>query len=141
MGRYAIILVFTATFALLTYSQSLKNAFLSSQLQAVNHLESVQAQNIAQSAAIMKVKEINNGDKSSVGSFTSWNEMQGEYKVLVEETGDTIYVSSYGRFDGREYPVKVKLVTSDQTWEPNLSHAVFAGTSIEMTGSARIYGD
>lgn len=142
MGRYALLIVFAMTFALIIYSQGMKNVYLSSQYLVVEKIHSIQAQNIAQSAALMKVKAIDDSnDKSNVANYTSWPEMGGDYKINVSEVGDTITINTFGKYRTTEYPVTVKMAISEQTWAPNLSHAVFAGSSIKMSGSSRIEGD
>lgn len=147
MGRYALILVFAGTFALLVYSQGLKNAYLTSQHRVVNKINTIQAHNIAQSAAIIKVKQIIEGsDYTSIeGEWSEeiFGQYPGEYEVQITQAGDILTVLSSGKYGNVPSTVEVKMQinATEQVWQPNLSHAVFAGSSIKMSGSSRIEGD
>ncbi|HBQ60198.1 MAG TPA: hypothetical protein DD671_11410 [Balneolaceae bacterium] len=139
MGRFALFVVFGLTFALITYNHTLKSVMLSSQLEVTNGYTLTQAQNIAQSAAMIKVRQVGQGDESPISG--TWEEMGGSYDVEIVQVADTMYVRSTGLFEGNEYLVEVKLAVSDPIWTPDITHAVFAGSSMNMSGSASIIGD
>lgn len=154
MGKYAIIIVSILIFAMITYSHGLKNILLSSHLQAVQGYKLTQAQNIAQSTAMVAVNNIRKDDSNYIPStdqvlhfpdndnYESWGDLNGEYRVEVENSGDSlITVRSEGRLDQTHYLVTVRLNNSNPMWQPNLTHAVFAGSNIDMSGSSEIVGD
>ncbi|MEX0648812.1 MAG: hypothetical protein WEA56_12460 [Balneolaceae bacterium] len=155
MGKYAIIFVFTLIFALITYSHGLRNVLFTSQAQAVYGYSLTQAQNIAQSTAMIVVNRIREDDNSVIpppdqvfhipaggNIYQSWEGMGGEFKIRVQNQGDSLLtIQSEGRFEERDYLVTVMLDKSDPLWDANLTHAVFAGSSVIMSGSSQIIGD
>lgn len=154
MGKYALIIVSTLIFAMVVYSHGLKNVLLSSHMQVAEGYKLTQAQNIAQSTAMVAVNNIREDNNSYVPgtdqilyfpddeNYESWGDLNGEYRVEIENSGDSLLiVRSHGRLDQTEYLVTVRLDNSNPMWQPNLTHAVFAGASIDMSGSSRILGD
>ncbi len=156
MGKYAVLLVLAMTFGLITYGNSIRNNMLEAETQITRDFSISQAKNIAQSAALIatqKVADPNDdsfvpGDDQTLsfpatqGEFLTWDDMFGEYRIDLENQADTLLVmTSTGRFDGNEYQVTVTMDRGSSIWNPNLNHAVFAGTSIDLTGSAAIHGD
>lgn len=154
MGKFALIFVSTLIFGMITYSHSLQNSLLSSQMQTTEAYNLTQAQNIAQSTAMVVVNRIRENDPlytppldqeyrfPSDENFSGWAELQGEYRVQIQNQGDSLLVvKSTGRLDQTDYLVTVTMDHSKPIWEPNIPHAVFAGTSIEMNGSSTILGD
>lgn len=157
MGKYALLIVSALIFSLLTYSYALKNALFQSNARTVQSYSINQAQNIAQSAALLAVNSIRNeGDDSdfspgsdnsfhypSQNTFEEWADMHGEYRLSAINQGDTLLtIQSRGKFEETEYVVSVGLVSAGSTgWVPNLDQAVHAENSISLTGSSSIQGD
>lgn len=154
MGKYAVIIVSTLIFAMITYSHGLKNVLLSSHTQVAQSYKMAQAQNIAQSTAMVAVNNIREDNTSYIpgadqvlyfpdsDNYESWGDLNGEYRVEIENSGDSLLtVRSEGRLDQTEYLVTVRLNQSDPLWQPNVTHAVFAGSRLDMTGSSSIIGD
>lgn len=156
MGKYAIIIVLTVLVSLGIYSYGLQRTWSSADLAAVDVYNESQARNIAQSSAMVAIQKIivdeddafiPEADETilipaSIDSFRNWNAMRGAYRYRIQNLGDSlITVSARSRFRDAEYEIDVVLEKSSGDWDPDLSHAVFARTSLTMTGSARIMGD
>lgn len=137
MGKYAVIIVSTLIFAMVVYSHGLKNVLLSSHAQAAQGYNMTQAQNIAQSTAMVAVNNIREDNTNYIpasdqiiyfpddNDYESWEDLNGEYRVQIENSGDSVItVESEGRLNQTEYLVTVRLDQSDPLWQPNVTHAV-----------------
>ena len=158
MGKYAIILVSALIFTAATYSYSLMNNERVSSERTVENFSYNQANNIAQSALMIAVRDLMDNPNSSFvpsagqlitypqgNSFAAWEDVQGEYRLVFENLGDTLLsVESIGRFNGLDYSASVGLTFSSSggtfNW-PTLNQALHTDGSIGLTGSSRIYGD
>lgn len=155
MGKYAIIIVFTVVVTSSIYSYGLQRVWLSSDIAAVDIYNYSQARNIAQSAALLAVRKIvTNADASYIptkgsqlhkppisNSFNDWTAMKGQYQLRMMNQGDTlITIISRGKFRDSVYDMEVVLEKESDDWDPDFPHAVFALTSINMTGNSRING-
>jgi hypothetical protein len=156
MGKYAIIIVLTVLVTLSIYGYGLQRTWMSADIAAVEVYNNSQARNIAQSSAMVAIQKIIVDEDenfkpeedetilipASVDSFRTWDAMRGEYRYQIRNLGDSLVtVAARSRFRGSEYEIEVVLEKASNDWDPDLSHAVFARTSLTMTGSARIYGD
>lgn len=156
MGKYAVLLVLAMTFGLITYGHTVRNNMLQAETQITRDYSVNQAKNIAQSSALIGTRKIADPDDDDFipgsdqilsfpeqqGEFFPWDEMFGQYRVDIENQGDTLLLlTSTGRFDNSQYQVTVTMDRTNPIWNPELNHAVFAGTSIDLTGSAAILGD
>jgi hypothetical protein len=159
MGKYAIYIVSALIFSMLTYSSALRNALFISNSRMVESHSINQAQNIAQSALMVAVKDImtNGGDSSfhpdedeeysypSANGFSSWNELHGAYNIRTINQGDTLLtVQATGRFDDASYEASIGLRKIPPTgggflW-PDLDKAVYSEETIDLA-SGTIYGD
>ncbi|MDR8392596.1 DUF2807 domain-containing protein [Aliifodinibius sp. S!AR15-10] len=154
MGRYAVILVMTMTFALIAYSSGLQSNLNTAQQQLVESYNGSQAKNIAQSTALVAIQKIRDSNDQtfqppagqtfthpSLNSYASWDEMKGEYRVAVHNQGDTLLiVNAVARVGQQTYQVEVEMNTSGSEWNPDLPFAVFSGSGMDLTGSSRIAG-
>ncbi len=156
MGKYAIILVLTVLVTLSIYGYGLQRTWLAADISAVEIYNNSQARNIAQSSAMAAIQKIIVDEDenfkpeedqtilipASVDSFKTWAAMRGEYRYRIRNWGDSlITVAARSKFRDSEYEVEVVLEKGSSDWDPDLSHAVFARTSLTMTGSSRILGD
>lgn len=153
MGRYAIMIVLALTFALMAYGHGLRTIFWVSELEATRNFSLNQARNIAQSAAMIASMNITDEVASFTpslnttiripadGSFATWPAMQGNYRYEIQNRGDSLLIlRSFGEFQDQIYRVDVTIASEEDVWNPNVSRAVFAGSRIDLSGSARITG-
>jgi hypothetical protein len=155
MGKYAIIIVLTVIISSSIYSYGLQRIWLSSDIAAVDIYNYSQARNIAQSAAMIAVRKIVTDEDASYipssgsqlnkplspNSFNNWPAMKGQYQLRMMNQGDTLLtVLSRGKFRDSVYDVEVILKKESDRWDPEFPHAVFALSSINMTGNSRISG-
>jgi hypothetical protein len=117
-----------------------------------------QAQNVAQSAAMIVLKDImdNGGDSSfhpdeddeyyypSKTGFAKWQELHGSYNVRTVNQGDTLLtIEAIGRYEDADYPVSLGLTKTPSSasfpW-PGIDSAIH---SIESTtvSNGNVYGD
>ncbi|MEX0660453.1 MAG: hypothetical protein WEA58_11270 [Balneolaceae bacterium] len=155
MGKYAVLLVMAMTFGLITYGHALRNNLLQSESRIVEEYGINQAKNTSQSMAMLAVQKIGNPDDDEFtpevdqtmyipegGGFEPWEELGAEYRIEILNQGDSLLVmDTYSVFDGFEYMVSVTFNRNTPIWNPELSHAVFAGQSVDLEGSASINGD
>lgn len=157
MGKYAIFLVLALTFSLLTYSYALRNSVFLSNQRNIDSFSYNQAHNIAQSAAMVAINNIRNGDDSNFrpgigssysfpqgGGYSTWDDMNGKYRLEIVNQGDTLYhISSTGLFDENSYEVTVGLNTQGfQDWNPaEIDKAIHAESELDMGNSEVDYGD
>ncbi len=156
MGKYAIIIVMTVLVSLSIYGQGLQRTWLAADLAAVELYNQSQARNIAQSSAMAALQKIIVKEDAnfkpeedqtilipaSADSFRTWPAMRGAYQYRIRNWGDSlITVATRSSFRDSEYEVEVVLQKGSGDWNPDLSHTVFARTSISMTGNSRIVGD
>jgi len=153
MGRYAIFIVLALTFSLMTYGQGLRNVFFASEVELTRNHSTSQARNIAQSAAFVAIQNVLDedatftpGENATIripadGGFSDWPQMQGAYRYEIINQADTLLrVLSVGRFNTREYTTEIEIGMGDDTWEPDVTRAVFSGARFTLDGSARIVG-
>ena len=154
MGKYALIIVSALVFSIITYSIGLRNAMLTSTLRIVDTFSSNQAQNIAQSTMMVVMNDIReNGTGSQFvpvqgGSYQYpnngleiWNDINGSYRVVTDSSGDTLFVSITGSFEGRTSMARAGLLEEIPIWNPQFTSAVHSEGSIQLQGSASIKGD
>lgn len=158
MGKYAIYIVSALIFSMLTYSSALRNALFISNSRMVESHSINQAQNIAQSALMVAVKDImtNGGDSSfhpdedeeysypSANGFSSWNELHGAYNIRTINQGDTLLtIQSTGRFDDARYMVSIGLTKTSSSssfpW-PAFDSAIHSDENTAIT-NGNVYGD
>ncbi len=155
MGKFAIIIVLTVVLSSSYYSSSLRQVWLSSDVAAAEIYNHDQARNIAQSAALIAIRNIvvdnqhsyiptsgsTLNDPPNPTAYNDWQAMQGQYRNRIRNVGDTlISIVSRGKFRDSHYDVEVILTKESDTWEPNFPHTVFALSGITMTGGARVTG-
>jgi len=155
MGRYAIFIVLALIISLGTYGYGLQSTFSTSGTDAIDFYNKSQARNIAQSAALVAIQKLvveedeayqpEEDDEiqipASADSSLAWDDMGGNFRYTIQNLGDTlVIIQSTGMYRTDEYSVDVVLAYGGGGWDPDLPHAVFAETSILMTGSARIVG-
>lgn len=153
MGKYALIIVGALIFSLLTYSYALKNALLQSNFRLVQTYSHNQANNIAQSAAMVVINDIRNNETSyfipstnstyeypSANGFADWSILNGAYHVEVMNQADTLlHIQATGRFeDDTYYRASVGLSTGTATWNPLLNQALHANHLIHPSGNVDI---
>ena len=143
MGNYALILVVAATFSMIVFRDRTQQNLYKSEVELVQEYNTNQAKGIAQSVAMAVGKKLNNGDTIiDVTNYTEWADMGGSYKYETVANGDTLTLTVWGKAGTIEYEqeLKFKLLTADPTWSPNLPYAVFTGTEMDLTGSAKVIG-
>jgi hypothetical protein len=148
-------LVLALSFSLMLYSAGLRTTFFSAESESIRNFGQNQARNIAQSAAAIAVEKILDEDDEdlnpesdetlqfplSLSAFEPWVQMQGSYRYTIQNQADTlIIVRSTGRYENTSYTVEVTLEMGSDEWEFQPRRAVFAGTRINLEGSARIRG-
>tara|TARA_R100001143_G_C3361345_1_gene136878 strand:- start:54613 stop:55920 length:1308 start_codon:yes stop_codon:yes gene_type:complete len=154
MGKYALIIVSALVFSIITYSFGLRSAMFSSTLRNVDTFSNNQAHNIAQSTMMVVMSDIReNGTDSQFmpaqdGSYQfpndgleQWGDINGSYRVITNSTGDTLFVSIEGDFEGNRSMVRAGLLEEIPDWNPQFTSAVHSEASIELQGSASIQGD
>jgi len=157
MGKYAILLVSALIFSMITYSHALKNALFMSNTRTVQSYSQNQAHNIAQSAAMMAIKDLQSGNNSNFkdlvnnltangtpeyypneNTFINWDDLNGSYKLqfdkIFQDGRELLRVSSIGNFQETVYTVNLGL---SKNWDPPLDQALHAETLIDLsTGSS-----
>ncbi len=150
MGKYAIFIVLALTFSLITYSHALKNALFMSNARTVQSYSYSQAQNIAQSAAMLAITSLRNDANStflpniddiysypSLNGFQEWEEMHGSYNLSLTNQGDTLLVlRSTGKFEETNYLVTLGLVIGPSIWNPYLDQALHAENIIDLSSGS-----
>ncbi len=149
MGKYALILVMALSFAVMIYALTINTSSLTADMRNVDSYSIGQARSIAQSAAQVAVAKILDADDTEFNpapgstihfpadgtSFSSWADLEGEYRLRIQNQDDTLIVmQAIGRFNGREYPVRVGMAndgTSGGGW-PVMDMAVFAEETIDI---------
>ena len=157
MGKYAIFLVLALTFSMLTYSYALRNSIFISEHRTVQSFSYSQAHNIAQSAAMLAINGIRSGDidyKSSNPTILNekWEDMKGEYTVIIEENpvNNQVIIHSSGTFFENEnyvngngvqevtYTISIGLLSGGTTtWNPNFDQAIHAEKNIDLTSGSQ----
>ncbi len=155
MGRYAIMVVMSLTFGLIAYNHGMVTSTLYSKAETTSEFNRSQARFIAMSVAEIAIQRLNDEDDDvftpsaddtisvPANGFENWGGVGGQYRVLVINSGDSLLsMQAEGLFNETTYTVNVSMefATADDTWEPDLSKAVFAGETINLQGSARIRG-
>ncbi|MCC5942368.1 MAG: hypothetical protein JJU37_12585 [Balneolaceae bacterium] len=156
MGKYAILIVSALIFSMLTYSYALRNAVLQSNLRTVQSYSLNQAQNIAQSAAMLAYNSIRSGENNIFepnegesfiyplnNDFQIWPELNGEYRLSGTNQGDSLLIiQSTGLFEQTSYNVSFGVVlNSSGNWNPSvIDQAVHAESEIDL-GNGEIDGD
>jgi|GEM_PF-856199 len=154
MGKYALIIVAALIFSLLTYSYALRNAIFQSNIRTVQSFSQNQAHNIAQSALMASIKDINagggnitipaGGDTVETG-FQQWSDLHGEYNIRVfnDDVNSVIRVQSTGKFENTEYSATAGLVLGSGgggfPW-PALDSAIHSDEDMSI-GNGNVYGD
>jgi len=152
MGKYAILLVSALIFSMITYSHALKNALFMSNTRTVQSYSQNQAHNIAQSAAMMAIKNLRSDENSSLfpaaddiisfpspDGFESWPEMQGAYNLTLSNQGnDLLVLSATGRFEETNYRTTIGLQIGTSMWDPTFDQALHSETSILGQGNINI---
>lgn len=163
MGKYAIFLVLALTFSLLTYSYALRNSIFISNHRNVQSYSHNQANNIAQGIAMLSIKGIQSGDSSFMpaenesvsipsgsNEFEYWEEMQGEYRVIIERVTSDLGTAEYpvdeyviystGRYDETEYTITAGVIRTYK-WSPNVDNAILSEELLDLGGDMDIIGD
>jgi hypothetical protein len=159
MGKYAIMLVMVLNFAVMSYVLTMGRNNVAASTNNTESYSYSQARAIAQSAAQLAVAKImDDGDSEfnpSAGSafnfpndgvsFSPWTELNGEYRLHIENQDDTLLVvQTIGRHGDEEYPVNINFTFDGSgggiQW-PEMDMAVFSEGSISMSGSARVHGN
>jgi hypothetical protein len=159
MGKYAIMLVMVLNFAVMSYVLTIGRNSVAASTNNTESYSYSQARAIAQSVAQLAVAKImDEGDSEfnpSAGSafnfpndgvsFSPWTELNGEYRLHIENQDDTLLVvQAIGRHGDEEYPVNINFTFDGSgggsQW-PEMDMAVFSEGSINMSGSARIQGN
>lgn len=155
MGRYAITVVMTLTFALITYNHGMVSNTLQAKGETISEFNRSQARILAMSIAEIAIQSLSDEDDDTFlpdaddtlrlpsSGLQDWDELNGQYAVTVINSGDSLLALQVeGLFNESNYVVNVGLefASGDDTWEPDLSKAVFAGETINLQGSARIRG-
>ena len=152
MGKYAILIVSALIFSMITYSHGLKNALFMSNTRTVQSYSQNQAHNIAQSAAMMAIKNLRSDENSSLfpaaddiisfpspDGFESWPEMQGAYNLTLSNQGnDLLVLSATGRFEETNYRTTIGLQIGTSMWDPTFDQALHSETSILGQGNINI---
>jgi len=152
MGKYAILIVSALIFSMITYSHGLKNALFMSNTRTVQSFSQNQAHNIAQSAAMMAIKNLRSDENSSLfpaaddiisfpspDGFESWPEMQGAYNLTLSNQGnDLLVLSATGRFEETNYRTTIGLQIGTSMWDPTFDQALHSETSILGQGNINI---
>jgi hypothetical protein len=155
MGRYAIFIVLALTFSLLTYSHALKNALFQSNTRTVQSYSHSQAQNIAQSAAMMAITSLRTDNNSvflpetdslyaypSFNGFQDWEDMYGSYQLTLSNQGDSLLIlQSTGRFEEALYRAQIGMVIGPSIWDPEFDQAVHAENKISLSSNVTVEGD
>jgi hypothetical protein len=142
------------TFGMITYTQLVQRNLFMAETTLVEDYNASQAKNISQSIAklaIAKVKDPGDDEfspsknstiKVPSNGFQEWNLMEGSYSLELENLGDTVLViTATGKVDEETYTHNIRLRKLDPIWNPEMPWAVFAGSSIDLSGSARLEGD
>lgn len=153
MGRYAIMVVMSLTFAMIAYNQGIVNTTLYSRAQVNETYSAAQARLIANSMAEIAIRNLEEENEDFIpdaddtvwvpsADYTSWNAMGGDYRIRLVNLGDTVLqMRTWGQVENTEYSVNVQMTfNSESDWDPDLSNAVFAGETIQLSGSSRIRG-
>lgn len=157
MGKYAIFLVLAFTISVTTYTDNLrKNQFQSDVVLAGKH-NTNQAKNIAYVVAEAAINQLNKNDsyadklisegKKESNTYNYWKDLGGYYSIQLLEDGDNKYtLRSTGKVGNDIYVAeaiinKTNEVIEDPEWEPDLPWALFVEEEIELSGSAKVYGD
>lgn len=154
MGRYAIFIVLSMTFALIAYGAGLQSNLNTAQERMIADYNFSQAQNLANTATMIAVNKIRDPDDNSftpnsgqtfyqpgANSFETWDNLKGKYRIKVENVGDTLTtVTTTALVNDQEYEMQMQMKSGDSEWEPDLPFAVFSGVGIELSGSAEIVG-
>jgi len=148
MGKYAILIVSALIFSMITYSHGLRNALFISNARTVDSYSQNQAHNIAQSAAMMVIRDLRTNPSSFFlpegddivefpvnGGFENWPEMYGEFRIEVSNqlAQETITINSTGRFEDTIYRTTIRL--RSDTFSPSFEQALHANNSIYMSGN------
>lgn len=142
------------TFGMITYTQLVQRNLFMAETNLIEDYNASQAKNISQSIAKLAIAKVKNpGDseftplknekiKVPNNGFQEWDLMEGSYALELENIGDTVLVlQSTGKVNDETYTHRIRLRKSDPVWNPELPWAVFAGNSIDLSGSARLKGD
>lgn len=152
MGNYALMIVFTLSIALASYTGLTKRNLYQAQLEIAETYNRSNAKNIAQSVASIVIKRLEEDTTFAVGAnstkfipsadqFEEWGSMNGSYQVELTNYGDTsISVEVNAKAGLQTYTQSVTLGTIQSGWNPDLSYTVFSYSDIELSGGARIKG-
>lgn len=159
MGKYAIMLVMVLNFAVMSYVLTIGRNSVAASTNNTESYSYSQARAIAQSVAQVAVAKIMDSDdfefNPSAGSdfnfpndgvsFSPWTELNGDYRLHIENQNDTLLVmQAIGRHGDVEYPVNINFTfggSGGGTQWPEMDMAVFSEASISMSGSARVQGN
>ncbi|MBP3191912.1 DUF7305 domain-containing protein [Natronogracilivirga saccharolytica] len=154
MGKYAMILVSALVFSMTVYANSLINTNLAANTRTVESYSHNQAQNIAQSAIMAAIRQLQQDESSpllpasdqsisfpSETGFEPWDALHGDYRLHFRNQSDTLLViESTGRFEEKSYKVSAGLTFGQSGWNPVFNQAVHGEHSIDLTGSSSIKG-
>jgi hypothetical protein len=155
MGRYAITVVMTLTFALIAYNHGMVSTTLQAKGETISEFNRSQARILAMSIAEIAIQSLSDEDDDTFlpdtddtlripsSGFEEWEDLSGEYAVTAVNSGDSLLTLLVeARFNESDYSVNVGLEfnSGGDEWNPDLSKAVFAGETITLQGSARIRG-
>lgn len=154
MGKYALILVSALVFSMTMYANSLINTNLAANTRTIESFSHNQAQNIAQSAIMAAIRELQNDDSSPwlpgvdetiayppESGYETWDALHGDYRLRFENQSDTLLViEATGRYEEKSYMVSAGLTFGKSGWNPVFNQAVHGEHGIELTGSSSIKG-
>lgn len=154
MGKYSMILATVLVFSVIIYSYALRNSFLDATAREAESYNYNQAQNLAQSALMVTLNEIRDNPASSLipgtnettyypsaDEFQEWVEMNGGYRVRLENQEDTLLIlESVGRSGGVTYDVSAGF-SSENEWIVDIKQAVHAGDYMDLSEGPFIDGD
>jgi len=162
MGKYAILIVSALIFSMITYSHGLRNALFISNARTVDSYSQNQAHNIAQSAAMMAIRDLRG---HSVGEsffhpdvgydvefpqgagfqFQDWSDMYGSFRIVTTNQNDQLLrILSTGRFEDTEYTVDVGLGLNQLTdWHVEIFQSLHANENLNISNAngGNICGD
>ena len=158
MGKYAILIVSALIFSMITYSHGLRNALFISNARTVDSYSQNQAHNIAQSAAMMAIRDLrtnpdsfflpsanNNVSFPTNGGFENWSDMYGLYRIHTTNQNDQLLIlQSTGKFDDTEYTVNIGLGLNQLSdWNPDIFQSLHANNNLSISNAngGNICGD
>ncbi len=144
MGNYALWIVLIMTLALTFFGNQTRRNLYQAELEGLEAFNVNQAKNISQAVMLAISNQLNDSVfVSSTNDYQDWDAMGGSYRYGITAIGDTLLVESWGKVGSSEYKQELKLLgeTGSTVWSPIIPYAVFSGSSITLTGSAKIKGD